>query len=435
MTLAGGAVLASGMTSADSYVSTVTVDVPEACSITSSNTNVNADDEYVIERLVTPGLWVPDMATYTTSVTCNDRNGYSVYAVGYGNDTVGSTNLVGTATNEIIPTGTDTSTNTSNWMFKLTPISGSATPTPWPDGGTPNAAGYYAIPSTQTKVMTYTDGININTPSQFTTTYGIATTSAQTADTYTGKVKYTLVHPNYTESDGSTPVAMQDLTLSACQKNVVSGIGDPFVAIDARDGNDYTVRYINGECWMTQNLRLTGGAGVFALNGTLSNVSSYVMPAESTSNFSATTGYDADGHTCSADKNTGCWYNYYSATAGTVSGDSNTTAATSDICPKNWHLPSGPNTTAGTDFNTLVGNTTSGWQDPTAGLTAFGAVTGGNYNNSSLINIGYGYWWSATDYDAVDRYYLYYNGSDGQFRSSGDIIRSLGFFVRCVRSA
>ena len=30
-----------------------------------------------------------------------------------------------------------------------------------------------------------------------------------------------------------------------------------YTVVDARDDNDYTVRYINGACWMTQNLRLS----------------------------------------------------------------------------------------------------------------------------------------------------------------------------------
>ena len=30
-----------------------------------------------------------------------------------------------------------------------------------------------------------------------------------------------------------------------------------YTVVDSRDGSDYTVRYINGACWMTQNLRLS----------------------------------------------------------------------------------------------------------------------------------------------------------------------------------
>ena len=35
----------------------------------------------------------------------------------------------------------------------------------------------------------------------------------------------------------------------------------------------------------------------------------------------------------------GAWHNYTAATAGTITGDSNTTDATKDICPAGWRLP------------------------------------------------------------------------------------------------
>ena len=104
-------------------------------------------------------------------------------------------------------------------------------------------------------------------------------------------------------------------------------------------------------------------------------------------------------------------------------------------CPKNWHLPTGPSTTINTDYNKLVGNTTSGWQNPTAGLTAFDAVAGGYYANGSFNPTGYGDWWSATANGTAYRYDLNYDSSNGQF--SGNVLnyRYLGLFVRCVRSS
>ena len=230
-------------------------------------------------------------------------------------------------------------------------------------------------------------------------------------------------------------IYIQDLTLSACQVNVGTGgnaanIGDNITVYDRRDEKDYTVRYINGECWMTQNLRLTGGTGTLALSSTYSNVSSYTMPAESTSGFNS---FTVEGHICSSDNNIGCWYNYYSATAGTVFGNPNSDVATSDICPKNWHLPTGPNPTANTDFNKLVGDQISGWRGATPGLTAFSAVAGGYYNGGSLSSTSQGFWWSANVFDTMRRYYLGYGS--GTYNGNLYFTRNGGFFVRCVRSS
>ena len=47
---------------------------------------------------------------------------------------------------------------------------------------------------------------------------------------------------------------MQNFTKDQCQ-SLASDAN--YTVVDSRDGSDYTVRYINGACWMTQNLRLS----------------------------------------------------------------------------------------------------------------------------------------------------------------------------------
>ncbi|MDO4508233.1 MAG: hypothetical protein Q4B65_02530, partial [Candidatus Saccharibacteria bacterium] len=51
-------------------------------------------------------------------------------------------------------------------------------------------------------------------------------------------------------------VYMQDYTLARCQEEATNAAA---TLTDIRDGNTYTARFINGYCWMTQNLRLAGG--------------------------------------------------------------------------------------------------------------------------------------------------------------------------------
>lgn len=188
----------------DSALASVTV--PDVCTMSSSSTNHTAT--------VNGGSYATNVGGESTvSVVCNDRNGYSVYAVGYGNDTLGNTNLTGSSTNLTIPTGTSTDASVSNWAMKLTAVTGTYTPTILSDANG-SFANYHVVPSNATKVVTYPNDINVSTSSQFKASYAVAIASNQAVDTYVGKVKYTVVHPNYANADGSTiyPVT---LTLGA----------------------------------------------------------------------------------------------------------------------------------------------------------------------------------------------------------------------------
>ena len=424
-------------TSANAATSTVTasVVVPSACTLSGT---IASGDEHI--KTMTAGTYEGAIGKTTIKAVCNDPNGFDIYAVGYSGTssdlyntagTVGNTNMI-SSYGSTIATGLNNGTSvlgdgSSNWSMKLS-LSGSN------NGYTPNIlsdangsfAEYHVVPSTSTKVATFNSMVDSSVGSSIDTTYAVYLQPSQPAGTYVGQVKYTITHPTTTFT-----YYMQDFTTAMCNE-LGTSTEKTITLYDKRDNNSYTVAYINGQCWMTQNLRLTGGTNTLTLSGALSNVTSYIMPAESTSNFSYDTGYAADGHKCDADKNKGCWYNYYSATAGTIFGNSNSTAATSDICPKNWHLPTGPNATEGTDFSQLVGNTTSGWQAATAGLTAFSAVAGGVYNDGSLGNIGIGYWWSATAVNTTYRYYLSYVSRNGQVYGSDYSYRHRGGFVRCV---
>ena len=244
-------------------------------------------------------------------------------------------------------------------------------------------------------------------------------------------------------------IYMQDMTLSQCQQNVgtngnAANIGDNITVYDKRTSNyangddaSYTVRYINGDCWMTQNLRVTGTLSATDSNFTGSNFNVSQYSAVSTDSSYAnhcdsTNGYN---YACAKDSGsitTGAWYNYVAASAGTITGGTNTTNTTQDICPARWHLPSGPNTTSDTDMNILFGNVTSGWQVATTGLTAFGASADGYYGDGTLKDTGYGLWWTASTYNDAQRYRLHYRASDGQFRGSGNNNRYLAYHIRCV---
>ncbi|MBR3132446.1 hypothetical protein IKG33_03540, partial [Candidatus Saccharibacteria bacterium] len=145
------------------------------------------------------------------SVLCNDPNGYSIYAIGYSNDTYGTTTLIGSNTNTTIATGTATSGSTSNWAMK---VGTSGTNAPVIDN---SFSSFKAVPSTYTRVAHKT-GTTGSTASSFTTTYAAFISGTQAADTYIGRVKYTMVHP-YSSTDENKPPTT--LAQSDCPANSV----------------------------------------------------------------------------------------------------------------------------------------------------------------------------------------------------------------------
>ena len=455
--------------------------------------------------------------------SCNDNAGYAIYAIGYSSDSYTAadrTDMISSAvsTNNI---KTDGSNFGSYWRMKLgTPV----------DATIVGSFGeYHNIPSVLTKVASYSGATTVGS---VTPSYYINIGDTQPAGTYTGKVKYILLHPSTTvagnitvvyNANGGTGNAVtvnnvpnydsytlvgndttvftapagyyfggwcttntagpyacdgdeydageevtslasngqtvnlyaiwsqyiQDLTTPVCQTLASS---DSLTVYDRRDGSDYTVRYINGQCWMTQNLRISGiVSGTYSnFEGNSINLSQYDLKEHGSDECQGTNG-EGLGMTniCShvpdstdlasigggiTSKTVGAWYNYCAATAGTICDDYTTIDATSDICPAGWHLPTGPNTTNGTNFNTLIGNNVSGWQLPTTGLTNFDGSRGGTYDNGSLTDVNYGHWWSASsNLNSTRRVTLFRDGGNTKYAGNYVYARHNGYFIRCVR--
>ena len=207
---------------------------------------------------------------------------------------------------------------------------------------------------------------------------------------------------------------MQDVTAEICASTAE---GTKATLTDRRDNNTYTVAKINGNCWMTQNLRLSG-------NRTLTSADSNV-----TRNWTFPIGSLAAGNTYTQARSAisddpehaleyGGYYNYCAASAGTVCSSSLAQDATQDICPKGWRLPTNSEQSGITSYRSAFSPVYSGW-----------------YNIGSLYDTGSsGFWWSATAYDSDRQHYLYYSGGSFGLGTSGNSKYS-GFSVRCVRSS
>ncbi len=183
--------LISSSVSADDVVDNVSITVPVSC--TMSGTGMNTHTAEVVNS-----TYRADIGTTTIKAFCNDPNGFAIYAIGFTGDEYTGTNhtkLIGTNDNtKTIATGTATSGSTSNWAMKLATNSGATYPITLTNG----YGSYSNVPDTYTKVAERTSGTDTGesaTGAELTTTYAAFISSTQAADTYVGKVKYTLVHP------------------------------------------------------------------------------------------------------------------------------------------------------------------------------------------------------------------------------------------------
>ena len=185
---------------ADDAVDEVNITVPTAC--TMGGTIVQGEEH---STSLQPGTYESGIGKTTLTTYCNDPGGFSIYAIGFTGDVYTGTNhtkLVGnTATNTIstgLTTGSST-TDASSWAMKLSAVTGAYAPTVM-DGtnGSEDFTDYHVVPDTFTKVATYgnTTDADGGTGSSLETTYAVYASLSQPADTYTGKVKYVLVHPS-----------------------------------------------------------------------------------------------------------------------------------------------------------------------------------------------------------------------------------------------
>ena len=198
----------------DSHIDTMSVSVPESCTLTSSGVNShNAETNN--------GQTNDQIGETTIKVFCNDNTGYALYAIGYTDNEYGKNVLVNSVIDSSfdIATAATITTGTSSWAMKLTktgssylPIVAGSTDDTNKQTGDPDFSGFAAVPAEYTKVAYYlssTDSGATASGSNLTTTYRAYISPTQPAGTYVGQVKYTLVHPS-TAGKPVTPLKDSD---------------------------------------------------------------------------------------------------------------------------------------------------------------------------------------------------------------------------------
>ena len=462
VTILSGVVLASSTTHADDAgTDTVNLTVEIACTLATGGGSYSTS--------VNPGNYTRINGNAISTV-CNDPNGYSLYAIGYSGDsydTPTNTQMIGTGSIGNIATGTATTGNTSGWAMQVTPTTGSA---PTITNGF-DSTSFHVVPAEYTQVAKYTSttASPSATGASVDVKYQIYAAVAQAAGTYTGKVKYTMVHPNTAPAPTLPPGLCTDT--ETCMQTMTTCPAAPTTVTDSRDGRQYTVAPIGSDCWMTTNLDLAGGTALSAddTDVTSAYISSFttsnnltksgdtiVLPASTTSSGFDTDNYSYVANSGNASSNCsnapGC-YSYYSWDAATVGSGRSITADNTDapysICPKGWHLPNTRTDTDDTsDFRKLMialGGSSSietynGYTTPT-GATMFSALQAspnnflpaGSYFDGSFHGGGSGgVYWSSTSYSNSSRAFLF-SFIDSRIVYSADYTnRYVGFSVRCV---
>ena len=359
------------------------------------------------------GQLVEDVGNTKMNAYCNDNNGYSIYAIGSSGDIDGNTDLISSISDSynvktgVYDSSTASSLTPSSWAMKLAAgIGTGSNPTvPTIENGYDS---YKEVPDIYTLVAKRTSKTDMSldttlSGSYINTTYQIYASSIQPAGTYSGKVKYVMVHPNSNNNHlgfnevyalhNKTPITtengtyytMQDMDATICNQVGVYDEVSQTQLLDTRDNKLYWVTKLkDGHCWMTQNLDTDINSSIsFNSNNTDLNVA-----------YDSSTGqyaeYD-DGYTenngviywapASSAVSSGSWSNqnnypyskdigidypdnivtktiagshalagnYYNWTAAIASNDSSslTQNTVSDIsknpknsiCPKGWRLP------------------------------------------------------------------------------------------------
>ncbi|MBQ3309150.1 hypothetical protein IJG78_00545 [Candidatus Saccharibacteria bacterium] len=197
----------------------------------------------------------------------------------------------------------------------------------------------------------------------------------------------------------------------------------------------YVIRKLaDGNCWMSENLKLTLSTSHAYEVATFSGGTASWTPNSTTTssayNYAITPNTQVN---ISVNGKNEWYYPWYAATAGQGTRTASPTISQS-ICPKSWKLPNG-GTNAAPSFQSLATAYSIGVDS--AGSTKLQGVPlsfyyAGDYYSGSLSDTSHGYYWSASPYTSnSDRAYVLYVGSSyGNPQDNSYKFR--GFSVRCV---
>ena len=289
-----------------------------------------------------------------------------------------------------------------------------------------------------TAELNVTDGAAEDSTTSFK--IGAYAAEGQLAGDYTNVINFEVV-------SNMGKVYMQDMTASLCTTT-------PTVVYDKRDENDYIIqRLADGNCWMLDNLRL-GGTEPVALTPANTNIpSNFTLPASSplfnpaSEPFIMAAYSDYESNYDGGTTKVGVFYNFCAASGGTYcynSGQVTGGDAQYDVCPKQWRLTLGGNSS---EYQALMNQYSDGsdyqadygYYENEDFLRALHIGLPGHYNNGyGLVDKNYtGSYWTSTKDDEWGMFVLdiTYDSSPGDskliFVNLGGS-NELGYPIRCV---
>ncbi|MBR3353204.1 hypothetical protein IKG49_01265 [Candidatus Saccharibacteria bacterium] len=489
-TLILGLVLSSALVSADndtSVVDEINITIPVSCTLSGTGMNTHNAE-------INNGQYNSAIGETTMKAFCNDNNGFAIYAIGYTDNEDGKNVLTNSTLGSTydIETGTAITGNDSQWAMKLSTITNPAPTYPIiiagstddteKEQGDPDYTSFQEVPDDYTLVAKRTAGTDIGTSAEgstLTTTYQAYISPTQSAGTYTGQVKYTLVHPhnatapikplvncNPSGTTISDIICMQDID-SSNKVSILASMTEsiPHSLYDSRDGQQYNVaKLVDGNIWMLDNLALDPTDTITAANlsqyntnapddaianllrggntdnnpgwtseaivnkvsdwNSISPNNAYEYPyINNVSKDTVVTSYgDSNGKV-------GVYYNICAATMGTYCypGSGNQPNPIYDLCPANWRIPSS------TDIEGILTTIAGSSQvfDPVKTndvLNALSLSLSGSFQNSSANEqntIGTIYTRDISPYTIILTY-------ENQYILVVNSNRGLGYSVRCV---
>lgn len=263
--------------------------------------------------------------------------------------------------------------------------------------------------------QTFTYGISQNLQENPYTRAGYSFVGWST--TPTGDVLYTDGESvsNLTTSGSIDLYAIWSFTMQSVDNTMLGYLmrnsGDFTTLGDERDNNKYSITRIGDNYWMAQNLLITGILSAEKSNFTGSDVNISVSDLTVGNSYTEPRTHVGVDY----ENNATTWYNYAAATAGTITGDSNTATATADICPAGWKLPTK------SEFESIAGSSY---------VSLF--IVGGYYNGGQLVNIRNSAWWSTMASSEAYRYALQRNDGALSTYVADRVRRDDGRFIRCI---
>jgi len=239
-----------------------------------------------------------------------------------------------------------------------------------------------------------------------------------------------------------TQYTMQELGQDATLASQVC-TEDPAIVMDARDNRFYAIAELkDGNCWMVQNLRLGQDTTTLALTTIDSDVQSggFTLKGKlSDGKFTYTTvsgeiyQNNNSQYYCTTDY--GCYYNWYTSTAGAGTTSVSSGNVDYSICPNGWTLPTQAQfATLRTAYNnsaTSILVSPTDLKENANGVSTPGLLLGGFYNSSGASDIGsIGYYWSRTAYSAPTGDFLSLTTSS--VNPAARSYKYLGLAVRCL---